>query len=183
MLVCVAIPARMPLRLPARRGALLNDVHELVGEKPRTGPGVRLVQVGAKDDVGAHRVSQRPGIIRPLCSVAVGVHPHLAEVVPERSFEALANRRVERTPARSVLSGGMASLSLARRARRALVAVDERLATGAAVHRAGARGALHGGLLSQRGHRAASMGAHRAGVNGRRDKQTQDEQSAFNARF
>lgn len=79
-----------------RAGLLLDDVGELVRQHPAAVVGLGTVLVGLEHDVAAHGVRVRLHGLRRLRGPAVGVEPHVAEVVAQAGLHERLRRLLER---------------------------------------------------------------------------------------
>src|SRR5262249_7937327 len=79
------------------RGALLDDVHELVRDESSARFAARVVGTARERDIGADRVRLRPARGGRIARVAIGVDAYAAEVVPELRFHLGLKRRLERS--------------------------------------------------------------------------------------
>src|SRR5206468_5194734 len=96
-----SLALRLALAAPAVRVLLLYDVCELVRNESPASIGGRVVGAARERDVPAEGVRLRPEDRGRRVAVAVGVHAHAAEVVPEPRLHGGPERRLEGPPRRA----------------------------------------------------------------------------------
>lgn len=61
----------------------MDDVRELMSQKPRSDVGGRRKAAGVKHDVGPGRICGGAERARRCCGIRVGMHPYAAQVMTE----------------------------------------------------------------------------------------------------
>jgi hypothetical protein len=76
-------------------------MYQLMRQQAAAADSLRSILASAKNDVVSHRVSQGiDGLGRALC-MAVGVYPHVTEVVPETGLQGSPRGGIERLTRRT----------------------------------------------------------------------------------
>src|SRR6185503_15358225 len=81
--------------------ALLDDVRQLMRNKPPTVARVRAISTGAEDDVASDRISQRIDRMSGRAGAFIGVNTNVTEVASKTWFHECARRAIERMTGRA----------------------------------------------------------------------------------
>ena len=84
-----------------RASALLHDVRQLMGNQPPSFVCSGREPAGSKHDVLSDGVGMRAHLARRSRGAHAGVHPHIAEFLPEARLEIGAGGGIERLPRRA----------------------------------------------------------------------------------